>query len=633
MSRRNHGASRNSTGNNPGDTSFLYVSVLLLSSCVFFMHFSVSPASADSLENTTNVSVVEIYPDSYRSYDEGEYFTVYFGDVDTSGWRVTDGEDSIEIGNITNRRLADREDSIEIGNITNRRLADREDSIEIGNRSGRIYFVSVNLSSGVEANGSVRDIGEIELSNSGDEIRILDRKGNVVTEAEYGSTKEGEILEFHGNDVESRPLGATDLPYSKFGIDNGDNVSGFVVPEDRGREVVDAVRSADDELLIAGYSFDSRYLADEIQKAVERGVDVTLLIEGSPAGGFESDDFEVVDDLHGEGVDVKVVDGPSERYRFLHGKYMVVDGETAVVTSENWEQDSFSSSPGEYVRGWGLVVHDDGFAERLSRVFQVDSNWSSVFEWSEWKRSDGAPGFPEDDRGGDTKQAGGEAEPSEELGSSGSTVGVGNGSLDLGSVDVDSIGLVLAPDGAVKPVSDLIRGADNSVYIQQAYVRGWQGEGSGRDIRNSPYVDAALDVARNGTEVKFLLDDRWFVEEENRRVVEELEGIADRRDLPLEAKVGNVSIHNKGVVVDNQSVLVSSINWNRNSPTMNREVGALVESEAMAGYFSDAFLKDWRHVPGRSSSPLNIVTRYWLELLTASVVAATGVWTALRKIE
>ncbi len=53
-----------------------------------------------------------------------------------------------------------------------------------------------------------------------------------------------------------------------------------------------------------------------------------------------------------------------------------------------------------------------------------------------------------------------------------------------------------------------------------------------------------------------------------------------------------MKLHNKGVVVDDEKVLVSSVNWNEYSPTRNREVGLIIEGD-VAKYYSDAFLLDW----------------------------------------
>ena len=47
------------------------------------------------------------------------------------------------------------------------------------------------------------------------------------------------------------------------------------------------------------------------------------------------------------------------------------------------------------------------------------------------------------------------------------------------------------------------------------------------------------------------------------------------------------------MIVDNRSVLVSSINWNENSVTRNREVGIIVENPDVARYYAQVFFYDW----------------------------------------
>jgi len=81
-------------------------------------------------------------------------------------------------------------------------------------------------------------------------------------------------------------------------------------------------------------------------------------------------------------------------------------------------------------------------------------------------------------------------------------------------------------------------------------------------------------------------------------------GIARREGLPLEvrlgwpADLGVRSIHNKGVIVDGERVLVSSINWNENSPAFNREAGVILEHPGVAGYYTEAFVQDWNRAAG-----------------------------------
>ncbi|HEX3001298.1 MAG TPA: phospholipase D-like domain-containing protein [Methanoregula sp.] len=75
--------------------------------------------------------------------------------------------------------------------------------------------------------------------------------------------------------------------------------------------------------------------------------------------------------------------------------------------------------------------------------------------------------------------------------------------------------------------------------------------------------------------------------------------IAAAEKLPLEARLADLEtsrlekIHNKGVIVDNRKVLVSSINWNSNSPNFNREAGVIIDHPGVAEYFTSVFEDDW----------------------------------------
>ena len=56
------------------------------------------------------------------------------------------------------------------------------------------------------------------------------------------------------------------------------------------------------------------------------------------------------------------------------------------------------------------------------------------------------------------------------------------------------------------------------------------------------------------------------------------------------------NVHNKGIVVDTQSVLVSSQNWLTHGTLYNRDAGVIIASAAAAQYFEQVFLHDWEHL-------------------------------------
>jgi phosphatidylserine/phosphatidylglycerophosphate/cardiolipin synthase-like enzyme len=115
--------------------------------------------------------------------------------------------------------------------------------------------------------------------------------------------------------------------------------------------------------------------------------------------------------------------------------------------------------------------------------------------------------------------------------------------------------------------------------------------------------------------VRVLLDATWYnIEDErdNDEMVACINRIARAEGLPLTARCASpadedgLQIHNKGVIVDGRHVLVSSINWNDNSPNFNREAGVIVSHPAAAAYFTQVFEADWEAASAaRSPAPFD----------------------------
>ena len=52
--------------------------------------------------------------------------------------------------------------------------------------------------------------------------------------------------------------------------------------------------------------------------------------------------------------------------------------------------------------------------------------------------------------------------------------------------------------------------------------------------------------------------------------------------------------HNKGVIVDDTAVVISSTNWSENSVLRAREAGVLVRSKKVTAYYRQVFDLDWK---------------------------------------
>jgi phosphatidylserine/phosphatidylglycerophosphate/cardiolipin synthase-like enzyme len=161
---------------------------------------------------------------------------------------------------------------------------------------------------------------------------------------------------------------------------------------------------------------------------------------------------------------------------------------------------------------------------------------------------------------------------------------------------------VISPDTSSQ-IIDLIQSAHTSIEIEQAYIT------NETPLTLNPYLATAINASRRGVHVRVLLDSYWYNtedEKDNDEMAALISRIGTTEQIPLEGRCADLSasnlekIHNKGVIVDGQRVLVSSINWNSNSPNFNREAGVIIDHTGVARYFLTVFEDDWK---GTVTSP------------------------------
>jgi len=77
------------------------------------------------------------------------------------------------------------------------------------------------------------------------------------------------------------------------------------------------------------------------------------------------------------------------------------------------------------------------------------------------------------------------------------------------------------------------------------------------------------------------------------------------------------------MIVDNSSVLISSINWNENSVTNNREAGIIIENEEVARYYASVFYYDWNLMPRQPQDDKGGPAEYKNTIYTAVIFTMT----------
>jgi phosphatidylserine/phosphatidylglycerophosphate/cardiolipin synthase-like enzyme len=477
------------------------------------------------------------YPNPVAEGDAGEFVTVSLpGATDPAEWTLTDGESTVSLANAS----------------------------AVGSPNDSVTFASEPAAATNHTNDPVVAFNDtLSLANGGDELTL--RHGSeTVDETSYENAPDAELRrrttnESGGGDGvgwEWTPLGATDFAPSTTGPTT---VRAFVLPDGPGIPI-EMIRSANDRVLIGAYTFESEAIARELKRAVDRGVDVRILVDDAPAGGIATAQARVLDSLVEAGITVSVTGGEYGRYDFHHPKYAVVD-DRALVATENWKPSGLG---GHASRGWGAVVESERTATELADVFRADSEWRDTTSW-------------EDFRAGRTFTAEPPANESYPT------------AFEPRSVRAESVTLLAAPDNAESAVVSRIEGAEESLSIIQAEI------GS----RDQPFIRATLQAARRGVEVEVLLSSAWYSEDDNEAMVAWLREIAQRESLSLEANVADpgdrfAKIHAKGLIVDRETVVLGSLNWNNNSARENREIALAIEGSEVGAYYGQVFDADWQ---------------------------------------
>jgi phosphatidylserine/phosphatidylglycerophosphate/cardiolipin synthase-like enzyme len=467
-------------------------------------------------------------------------------------------------------------------NLGRYRLGDDEGATALPNRTaaGRVVLaVDPSAVPDTVSGPVVACPGCPALANTGEPLSLSGPNGTVET-VEYADAPEGEILDPDA-DRRWRPLGATDFDPV---VGNGGRAEVFTLPDSPG-VARDLLADADDRILLAGYTLTDERVVDELVAARQRGVEVAVLVDGSPVGGLTTRSATALDRLAAANVSVRVIDGPTARYRFHHPKYAVVDDE-AVVLTENWKP---SGVGGTSSRGWGAVTDSPAVVAGLERTFHADSGWRDAISWERFRKNESfEPAAP--------------------------TTGRYPSRIDSESVPVERVELLVAPDNAAGRVEDLLGNATESIRIVQVSIGG----------PDDPLLRESIDAARRGIEVEILLSNTWYTREENRELVGHIRTIADSEDLPLSVRLADSGgryekIHAKGVVVDGDTVVLGSLNWNENAYRENREVVLVLYGEQAGAYFGDVFDRDWRG--GITLVPVGLVVVVALALALAGVVA------------
>ncbi len=378
-------------------------------------------------------------------------------------------------------------------------------------------------------------------------------------------------------------------------------------PDNNQSVAISAIQSAQSSLLINIYQFDSPAILAALTDAISRGVTVKILIEGQPLPEVTAAGKKVIAAIQKA---MKASSNSSNRiflmkeadsnhprrYKYDHAKYMVIDGTSAYLSSENFTSTGHPNPGAKGNRGWVTHVQDRGLANQLAAIFKKDANshCSDIVDLTQ-ARTISAP----------TKQPASGDEHRQ------------NAPIAVGSGTVKLTKLIVSPQSG-DGLNEFMASASHSLDLQQmSFPTNWKMTGSGDPL--ALMIQGALAAASRGAQVRALLnDDLTFGSSpsanSNLNAAKFLNQEAKCKNLSIEGRIVDVKaigityIHNKGMLADGQRALVSSINGTQNSIENNRETAVWLESADAAEYFGAAFDSDWSISPATTATRSDLAT-------------------------
>ena len=352
------------------------------------------------------------------------------------------------------------------------------------------------------------------------------------------------------------------------------------------------IQATQESLTVAMYDYNAEYIAKTFIETVRANdVNVTMTLDDSLAQD-EKDIWAKHGTKLGDAFDGWIVRcSPNRRFESAyHPKVAVRDSRSFWLSSGNWSRKSQpdidpigdeASRRGMYGKGnreWHVIVEHKGLAQLFERYIKHDRDGSEE-EAVQVREFVSKVAFPDlfveiDELVDASLLAEEEIEPfpPTRLPAHGRAF---------------KIEPVLTPDNYIGKVHKLIKRAQRSVHMQFSYIN------YSNEAGDEPYTEVLKTLAelsnKPGFEMRIVLASRGTAAAQAQDLVKE----AGFKDLSVFKSQSNV--HNKGIIVDGRSVLVSSANWSTDGALRNRDAGLIIHDTEIAGYFEDVFDFDWNH--------------------------------------
>lgn len=139
----------------------------------------------------------------------------------------------------------------------------------------------------------------------------------------------------------------------------------FAPYDDAESALLELVRAAKTKIRLADYSYNLENLTQALIERHNSGVDVSLVLDKSQAGG--KTEVPKVAELKAAGIPMVI--GTSEQHKIMHSKFVVIDSSIVASGSYNFT---------------GTAEHEDNFLDiehSGDRAAAFTDNWQKMHDW------------------------------------------------------------------------------------------------------------------------------------------------------------------------------------------------------------------------------------------------------------
>ncbi|MFW9909006.1 MAG: phosphatidylserine/phosphatidylglycerophosphate/cardiolipin synthase family protein [Candidatus Thorarchaeota archaeon] len=358
------------------------------------------------------------------------------------------------------------------------------------------------------------------------------------------------------------------------------NVTTFTSPDGSQDALFHFLNSAEESIYIEIYGINDPFILDLIHELhdTKPSLDMKFLI-GWNSLGYPTPNKYVANNLTELGYEVKWTN--SDDFKLAHQKFVIIDNETTIVHSGNWAKTSFPQDGYKANREWSIAMTDSDVTGYYRAVFDGDWKNGTVYDAGTHGTGDAL-----------TLPTATSTYPAPFA-----TAGEFSGSMKVTPI--------FSPDTSLDGILYCINSAQATLDIQIPYFTNVDEGGSVNQI-----VDAILAARERGVTVRVISEEEYDWE-----IVEEL---FVEHGIPIVWQDTRwfTANHNKGIIVDGQIVLISSINYSDDSITENREAGVIIEHEGIAQWYQQIYDFDWEIAGAESLDDVNV---YWTPNIPTSI--------------